>query len=314
MRDAVVTVFGASGFIGRHVVLRLARRGARVRAVTRDPDRAGHLRPLGEVGQIALIPLEGDDRAAIEKAFGVGEVTHSVNLVGILHERRSGDFDAVHRDFAGEVAAVASAMGVRSHVHLSAIGADANSKSAYARSKAGGEAAVRRAAPGAAILRPSVVFGPGDGFFVRFAEMAAMSPFLPLVDGGRTRFQPVYVGDVADAVVTCLEQRRGDLFELGGPKIYTFEELLRYLLRVLNRRRALLKLSSGMLRLPARVMEILPEPPLTRDQLKLLEQDNVVAAEARTLLDLGIAPTPLEAVVPSYVRGYARPRLAMPVA
>ena len=311
MQDAVVTVFGGSGFIGRHVIRRLAQRGAMVRVVTRDPDRAGSLRPLGDVGQIVLVKLEEDDETAIAEATGAA--THVVNLIGILHERRSGDFQRVHAELAGTIAAQAAAVGARAFVHLSAIGADEGAKSAYAASKGKGEAAVRQNFANATILRPSIVFGPGDGFFARFGEMAAVSPFLPLIDGGKTRFQPVYVGDVADAVMGCLFEPRPGIFELGGPEVHTFKELLEYLIATLDRPRMLLPVPSGLLGFPARVMEYLPDPPLTRDQLVLLQSDNVVGEGAKTLLDLGIAATPMEVIVPGYLRAFGRKRVPSPV-
>jgi NADH dehydrogenase len=195
-------------------------------------------------------------------------------------------------------------------VPISAIGADPNARSAYARSKAQGEQAVRAALRAATILRPSIVVGPEDGFFNRFAAMARLLPALPLIGGGRTRFQPVWVGDVADAIVAALEREdaRGETFELGGPKVYSFAELMRYMLKVVGRRRLLLPLSFEVATLQARVMELLPVPPLTRDQVELLKTDNVVGAHARTLADLGITPTPIELVVPDYlVRYRARP-------
>ncbi|MEZ5847334.1 MAG: complex I NDUFA9 subunit family protein [Geminicoccaceae bacterium] len=307
MQNATITVFGGTGFIGGQVVKRLAQKGAAIRVPTRNPNCAGHLRPLGEVGQIVPVKLEGDDRASIEAAFG--EPTHVVNLVGILHERKDGGFDRIHATFAGDIAALAAAKSVEALVHLSAIGADEASSSAYARSKAKGETAVASAFEGATILRPSIVFGPGDGFFRRFAEMATISPVLPLIDGGKTRFQPVYAGDVADAVVACLEQPRAGVFELGGPEVKTFRELLSYMRDRLGRRNWLLNIPSGMLGWPARIMEYLPDPPITRDQLELLKYDNVVGENARTLGDLGIHATPMEIVVPDVIRAFARRRV-----
>jgi len=309
MRKEVVTVFGGTGFIGRQLVRSLALRGATLRVVTRDPDRAGFLRPMGDVGQIAILPYDEDEaalRLLVDGSMGV------VNLLGILHERRSGDFMRVHRDMAGKIAGIAAASGVRRLAHMSAIGADPDAPALYAKSKAAGEAAVKSAFPAATIIRPSVVFGPGDGFFCRFAQMSVLSPFLPLIDGGKTRFQPVYVGDVAEAIARSLESDRhqGKIFELGGPKVASFAELLRYLLDTLNRRRLLLPLPSGIARLQARCFELLPNPPLTRDQLLLLERDNVVSANALTLADLDIHATPMEVVVPDYLRPFGLPRRA----
>lgn len=313
MRKEAVTVFGGTGFVGRHLVGALAQRGATVRVVTRDPDRAGFLRPMGDVGQIAILPYDEDEaaiRLLVDGAAGV------VNLLGILFERRDGDFMRVHRDMAGRIAEAATATGVPRLVHMSAIGADLDGPALYAKSKAAGEAAVRNAFPAATIIRPSIVFGPGDGFFCRFAQMSMLSPFLPLIDGGKTRFQPVYVGDVAEAIARCLESDRhaGKTFELGGPRVASFAELLRYLLDTLNRRRLLLPLPSSVARLQARLFELLPTPPLTRDQLLLLERDNVVSENALTLADLDIHPTPMEVVVPAYLQPFGRPRRARPAA
>lgn len=313
MRKEVITVFGGTGFIGRHLVRTLARRGATVRVVTRDPDRAGFLRPLGDIGQIAILPHAEDEkevRRLVDGATGV------VNLLGILFERKAGDFMAVHRDMAARIAKCSAEAGVRRLVHMSAIGADPDGPALYAKSKAAGEAAVKTAFPAATIIRPSVVFGPGDGFFCRFAQMSVLSPFLPLIDGGRTRFQPVYVGDVAEAIARSLESDRhaGKTFELGGPRVASFAELLSYLLKTVNRRRLLLPLPKSVAALQARFFELLPSPPLTRDQLLLLERDNVVAEGALTLADLDIHPTPMEVIVPGYLEPFSRPRPLRPAA
>ena len=275
--------------------------GGRVRIICREPERALHLKTLGDVGQIAIarlpaMTIEGA-RAACSGA------THVVNLVGILHERRSGDFAIVHGDLAGYIAQAAKECGARSMVHISAIGASTSSQSAYAKSKAQGEQGVLSAFPDAAVIRPSIVFGPGDGFFERFGDMAARAPFLPLVDGGKTKFQPVYVGDVAAAIAACLKGESGT-FELGGPNVYTFKQLLEYLRGILGRNIPLLPLPAGLLKLPAAIMEKFPNPQLTRDQLILLKYNNIVSPDARTLADLGISATPLEVIVPPYVRAY----------
>lgn len=312
MREQVVTVFGGAGFIGRHVVRRLAARGATVRVATRSPETAGHLLPMGEVGQIVLARFADDEAGLARLVAGADAV---VNLVGILFERRAGDFDRVHGELPGRIGAAAEAAGVARLVHLSAIGADPASPAHYARSKAAGEAAVRAAFPDAVILRPSIVFGPEDGFFNRFAQMAKISPALPLVGGGRTRFQPVHVGDVADAILVALDRPEfaGRTFELGGPKVYTFEQLLAYTLEVTGRRRLLVPLPFALARLQARLLELLPTPPLTRDQVSLLERDNVVTPGAAGLAELGIAPTPLEVIVPTYLRTFARSVPKVPV-
>ncbi len=313
MRNEVVTVFGGTGFIGRQLVERLAHAGAAVRVVTRDPDRAGFLRPMGDVGQIAILPY-AEDEAGLGRL--VADATGVVNLLGILFERRAGAFMHVHRDMAERIAKAAATAGVRRLVHMSAIGADPDAEALYARSKGEGEARVKAAFPAVSIVRPSIVFGPGDGFFARFAQMSMLVPFLPLIDGGQTRFQPVYVVDVAEAMLRCLasDAHQGKTFELGGPRVASFAELLRFILDTVNRRRLLLPLPSSIAAVQARFFELLPSPPLTRDQLKMLGTDNVVSPGALTLADLGIKPTPFEVIVPEYLKPFARPRRPRPVA
>ena len=304
MRDAVVTVFGGTGFIGRHVVRRLAERGATVRVPTRTPRNAGFLQPMGNVAQIVLIPFDrpNDERIAAL----VDGTTHVVNCVGILAERKAGDFAALQGELPGRIARAATAAGVRRVAHISAIGADESSPSLYARTKAQGEATLRQGFAPATILRPSIVIGPEDGFFNRFAAMARMSPVLPLIGGGNNRFQPVYVGDVAEAVMAGLTQPEtaGRTYELGGPRVYTMRELMAYMLQVIGRRRRLVTVPWGIATAMARIAELLPVPPLTRDQVEMLKRDNVVSADAAGLVQLGITPTPLEVVVPAYLRQY----------
>jgi len=306
MRNDVVTVFGGSGFLGRYVVRRLATEGARVRVICRHPHKAMHLKPMGEVGQITL--ERGDVTKRDDLAPFIEGSRYVVNLIGILFEKGDQRFDVIQAETPARIAAAAAAAGVERLVQLSAIGADPESPAAYGRTKAAGEAAVRDAFPAATILRPSVVFGPEDDFFNRFGQMAQISPFLPLIDGGETRFQPVYVDDVARAVILGLTDKAtaGQTYELGGPDVYTFRELLEYLLEVLHRRRLLLNLPANIASLQARVMEFLPKPPLTRDQIALLASDNVVSEGALGFAELGITPTPLEVIVPSYVQRYAK--------
>jgi uncharacterized protein YbjT (DUF2867 family) len=314
MRGKVVSIFGGSGFIGRQIVQRLAAAGATLRVATRNPAQAVDLRPMGDPGQIVLVRVALDEDAALERFLDGADA--AVNLIGILYERRRGDFERLQAVLPGRIGAAAAARGVAGLVHLSAIGADAGSSSVYARTKAAGEAAIRAAFPDVVILRPSIVFGPGDGFFNRFAQMSQLLPALPLIGGGGTRFQPVFVGDVAAAVVAALErpEAHGRVYELGGPRTYSFAELLRYLLGVLGRRRLLVPLPFAVATLQARLLELLPVPPLTRDQVELLKRDNVVAAGALTLADLGVTPTPLEVVVPSYVQPFGRWKGRVPVA
>ena len=309
MRGRLITIFGGTGFIGRHVVRRLAARGARIRAISRNWRVHGRdLQPMGNVGQIVGGPVDLKSEPALTDVLAGSHAV--INLIGILYETKRQKFAEVQGELPGRIARAAAAAGVGRMVQISAIGADPNSASAYARSKAQGEAAARAAFADAAIMRPSIVVGPEDGFFNRFAAMARLLPALPLIGGGETRFQPVWVGDVASAVVAALERddARGETFELGGPKVYSFAELMRYMLQVIERRRLLVPLSFGLAALQARFLELLPVPPLTRDQVELLKVDNVVAPDARTLTDLGITPTPIELVVPDYlVRYRARP-------
>jgi NADH dehydrogenase len=311
----VATVFGGSGFIGRYVVKRLAERGFIVRVAVRDPEAALFLKPMGVPGQIVPMGVSVTDDAGVAAVVAGAEVV--VNLVGILHETRKATFKAIHGEAPGRIGRAAATAGARAVVQLSAIGADAASPSAYARTKAEGEQAVREAFPSATVLRPSIVFGPEDGFFNRFAALAQFVPALPLYGGGETKFQPVYVGDVADAVMAALDRAdaAGRTYELGGPRVYSFRELLHYILTVTGRRRLLLPLPWSVGRMQARLFELLPNPPLTRDQLLLLQRDNVVAPGALTLADLGIQPKAVEAIVPGYLsrfrrRGAARTAIA----
>jgi uncharacterized protein YbjT (DUF2867 family) len=287
-------------------VKRLATRGIVIAAVSRHAENAKFLRPMGDVGQIATLRASLQDEAAL--AATVQGADSVVNLVGILHEYGAQRFDAVHHEGAARLARIAKAAGVRRFVHVSALGTDASSGAAYARSKAAGEAAVRAAFPEAVILRPSVVFGPEDDFFNRFAGMAQLLPALPLIGGGATRFQPVYVGDVADAVVRALDDggAAGRTYELGGPRIYSFRELMELMLEEVGRRRALLPVSYGVAEFLGGLLEFLPAPPLTRDQVRMLRADSVVSEGALTLADLGIVPNAVEAILPTYMDRYRR--------
>jgi uncharacterized protein YbjT (DUF2867 family) len=301
----VAAVFGGAGFIGRQVVQRLARLGYVVRVVGRNPEAARALMTQGMVGQV--VPLAADLRedAAIGRAVAGAELV--VNLVGILAEGRPGDFQRLQGELPGRIGAAASAAGVRRMVQISAIGADAGSPSAYARSKAAGEAAAKASFPGVVILRPSIVFGPDDHFFNRFAGMARMLPFMPVVCGD-TRFQPVYVGDVADAVLAGLTQDgiEGRIYELGGPRVASFRELMAMVLDLTGRRKRLIEIPDGLVRLQARIGEHLPGKPLTRDQLAQLRRDNVVSEGAEGFAALGLEPRAMDAVVPGYLSRFRR--------
>jgi len=302
-----VTVFGGTGFIGRHLVRRLAKGGARIRAVTSDPERAMSLKPLGDPGQI--VAQRGDLRDPATVAAAIAGAEMVVNLVGILYPRGGAGFAAIHVEGARHVAEAAREAGARRLVHVSALGADPRSPSEYARSKAAGEVAVRAAFPGATVIRPSVVFGRDDQFFNRFAELARFSPVLPLIGGGKTRFQPVYVGDVAEAIQRVLADptTAGETYELGGPQVFTLRELFKIVLQATGRSRLLVPLPFWLAGFEARFLEWWPKPPLTRDQVKLLTRDSVVGRKARGLADLGIAPTAVAAVVPAYLARYRRP-------
>ena len=302
--ETLVTVFGGSGFLGRHVVRALARQGYRIRPAVRRPDLAGHLQPLGRVGQIHAVQANLRYPASVQAAVHGADVV--INLVGILFERGKQRFEAVQAQGAHTVAQAAAAAGARL-IHVSALGADPDSPALYARSKAAGETAVLATTPDATILRPSIVFGPEDDFFNRFASLARIAPALPLIGGGETKFQPVFVGDVAQAIARAVGGRAkdGTIYELGGPGVKSFRELMQYVLAVTERRRLLVPLPFGLAKLQAQFLQYLPTPLLTPDQVELLRADNVVSqaaqAEGRTLAALGIEPTALEAVVPSYL-------------
>jgi uncharacterized protein YbjT (DUF2867 family) len=298
----VATVFGGSGFVGRYVVQRLARQDHVVRVAVRDPADARFLQTQGRVGQIVPLAVPVTDAAAVRHAIEGAQVV--VNLVGILHERRSGDFHRVQGEAPRVIAAAAKAAGAESLVHISAIGADPASPSLYAQTKAEGEAAVRAAFPEATILRPSIMFGPEDNFFNRFATMARL-PFMPVV-AGDTRFQPVYVGDVADAVMAAISrpEAKGRTYELGGPQIMTMRDILRFVLETTRRRRRMVDMPMGLMRLQASLLKLLPSPPITPDQLLLLERDNVVGESSSGFAELGIEPKSVAAVVPGYLKRF----------
>lgn len=315
MTGRLAVVFGGSGFIGRNVVRELARRGWRVRAAVRRPHHAQFLRPMGAVGQVQLFQANVRDRPSIERAIEGADAV--VNLVGILHQEGAQSFSRVQALGAAAIAEAAARAGVETFVHISAIGADAESDSLYARTKGEAERAVREKVPTATILRPSVVFGPEDDFFNKFASLMSMAPpFAPLpllFGGGATKFQPVYVDDVADAVCAALEktQARGETYELGGPRIYTFREILEFTLAETHMRRILAPVPfavAPVLGFFGECLGALPffAPPVTRDQIKLMKKDNVVADGAKTLADLGIAPRALEAIVPGYLARFRK--------
>jgi uncharacterized protein YbjT (DUF2867 family) len=303
--DKLITVIGGSGFIGRHVVRSLAKRGYRVRVACRRPDLAGHVVPLGVPGQI--VPVQANIRfpasvaAACDGAFAV------INLPAVLYNSGAQNFEALHVFGAEAVAKAAKAAKAQMLIQFSSIGADLNSSSAYARTKAQGESRVAAAFPGATIIRPSIVFGPEDNFFNQFAHMARFAPALPLIGGGKTMFQPVFAGDVAEAIATLVDRgvADGKTYELGGPEKLNFKQILQFILATIQRKRLLLPLPFGIASLIGAVAGILPKPVLTADQVESLKADNVVSATAEkqghTLQGLGISPRSIEAIVPAYL-------------
>ncbi|WP_421592167.1 complex I NDUFA9 subunit family protein [Shinella sp. M27] len=305
----LVTVFGGSGFVGRHVVRALARRGYRIRVAVRRPDLAGFLQPIGGVGQISFVQANLRYRQSVDRAVEGSD--HVINCVGVLFEAGRNTFDAVQDFGARAVAEAARSVGAKL-THISAIGADENSGSSYARTKARGEAAVLRTVPDAVILRPSIVFGPEDGFFNKFATMARYAPVLPLVGGGHTKFQPVYVADVAEAVARSVDGaiEPSRVYELGGPEVLSFRQCLELMLRVTDRKNPLVPLPFGIASLIGSVASLIPfvQPPLTSDQVTLLRADNIVSdaarKEGRTLDAMGIEPVLAEAILPSYLVRY----------
>jgi NADH dehydrogenase len=302
--ETLVTVFGGSGFLGRHVVRALADRGYRIRVAVRRPELTGYLRPMGRVGQIHAV--QANVRFAPSIAAALRDTDVAINLVGILFERGRQRFDAVQSAGAEAVAVASQSVSARL-VHVSALGADVHSPSHYAQSKAEGERRVLAAAPAAAIMRPSLVFGPEDDFFNRFAALARIAPALPLPGGGHTLFQPVFAGDVAEAIARAVDgkARPGTIYELGGPNVRTFRELMEFILATIERERLLVPVPFVALKLQAAFAQFLPKPPITPDQVELLKRDNVVSEaacrEGRTLEGLGITPETITAIVPTYL-------------
>lgn len=302
----LVTIFGGSGFLGRYAVRVLAQRGYRIRVAVRRPNLANYLLPMGHVGQIQLLKTDVTNADAVASALR--GASSAINLVGVLREQGRQKFGTLHADAAALIARTAAAEGVRRLVHVSSCGTSEQSSSRYARTKAEGERRAREAFPSATVLRPSLVFGPEDNFFNRFAGLMRALPILPLIGGGRTQFQPVYVGDVAEAIDTCLERSDtpGLTYELGGPKIYTFKELMKLIGREVNRSPWLLGIPYPLAAFQSAILQFLPNPPLTPDQVQLLKTDNVVSVGAHMLTDLGIEPEPLEAILPTYLWRFRR--------
>ncbi len=310
-QDTLVTVIGGSGFVGRHLIRALARRGYRVRPAVRRPDLAGHLQPLGAVGQI--MPVQANVRYPQSLAAACEGADIVINLVAVLYSAGAQTFDALHVFGAEASARAAREAGARAYIQVSAIGADAGATSEYARTKAEGEVRARAEFENAVIVRPSVIFGPEDDLFNRFAGLARMSPALPLIGGGQTQFQPVFVGDVAEGIARIVDNtaiHAGRTYEFGGPEVMSLRNIMQFTLKVIGRNRALIPVPFAVAKLKAAVLGLLPKPLLTMDQVELLKQDNLVSesasAEGRTLKGLGITPEGVEAIVPGYLYRYRR--------
>lgn len=329
MSRHVITVFGGSGFIGRHVIQRLAKQGAQIRVATRDTEAANFLKPMGEIGQITPLPINFQNKTSISRALkGADQV---INLIGIIAETRKHHFEKIHVETAQNIAQEATLAGVNTLIHVSALGASLQSDSIYSRSKAAGEIAVMDAFKDAIVIRPSVVFGKEDNFFNMLASLARFSPIMPvfgcqnitnfkffdlkttdandLDDEGGARIQPVYVADVADAIAKILTGHSGSskIYELGGPKVYTFKAILKMVLRESGRTRLLVPFPFAVAKIAAMLLEFFPNPLLTRDQLKLLKLDNIISGEQLGFSDLSINPATVEAILPTYLREYRPP-------
>ncbi len=303
--EKIVTLIGGSGFVGRHIVRSLARRGYRIRVACRRPDLAGHVQPLGTPGQI--MPIQANVRYPASLAAACDGAYAVINLTGVLASSGTQSFDAVHVFGAEASARAAKAARASVFIQMSALGASASSSSEYSRSKAAGEARAKAAFPGAIILRPSIVFGPEDNFFNQFAAMSRLAPALPLIGSGVTKFAPVFVGDVAQAVAILVDggQATGKTYELGGPEVFTFKQLLEFTLETIGRKRLLLPIPWSISTLLGTVLGFLPGSPLTADQVESLKTDNVVdshaKSEGRTLEGLGIMPSSIQSIVPAYL-------------
>lgn len=301
MKNSLVTVFGGGGFLGRQVAQALMERGARVRVAQRDVTTALRVKPLGALGQTQFVAADIRKSESVARAVAGSDIV--INLVGVL----SGDFEGSHHEGAAHVARAAAAAGARALVHVSAIGADADSPSAYGRSKAAGEAAVKAAFPNATIVRPSIIFGPEDQFLNRFAELIARTPIVPVI-GAQTKFQPVYVADVAQAIVNAAADpahHGGKTYELGGPRQLSMLELNSWIARAIGRNRSLIALPAPVASFIAG-FGWLPGAPITRDQYAMLQRDNIVSTGAQGLAELGVAPTPMEAIAENWLVRYRR--------
>jgi len=310
MHNGLVTVFGGSGFVGKQVVRALVRDGWRVRVPMRSPHLGHELRVLGSVGQVQLVQANLRFPTSVEAALDGADAC--VNLVALLYESGRQTFESLHVDGAKSIAMACVARGITNMAHISAIGADPDAKSDYARTKGEGEAVILGHLPTADIMRPSIIFGEGDGFFTRFASMARMSPALPLIGGGKTKFQPAYVCDVADAVAAVIKRgTSGQIYELAGSQTYSFEQLMRFTLDAIDRRRLLLPVpwfAAAPMGLAGEIAGAVPfvEPFLTRDQVENLKVDNVASGDYPGFSDLGITPDTIEAIVPDYLERFRK--------
>lgn len=303
--EKTVAVIGGSGFVGRATIEMLAQHKARVIVLCRNAERAKYLKPMGTVGQITIVAGNALDDAALERVIAPADAV--VNLVGILAETSGQNFTALQADLPGRIGALAAKHGVERVVHVSAIGANTASPSVYAQTKAAGEDNLRAAFPKALVLRPSIIFGPRDDFFNRFASMAMVAPGLPLPGGGGMLMQPVYVGDVALAIgaglglIKTKAKMQGGIFELGGPEVFSFRQLMEMTLSQIKRRRLLVPIPLAAMRVGAMFAGLLPNPPVTVDQVRLLAADNVADPKRPGLAQIGIAPTPVDTILPGYL-------------
>ena len=326
MSKRIITVFGGSGFLGRHVIRKLAQKESIIRVAVRKPELAGFLRPLGNLGQVVPIQTNIRDDTSIGRALE--GATDVINLVGILYETRQQGFSDIHTIAPNRIGKAASASGIERLVHVSAIGASSSSNSKYLRSKALGEEVLLQEFPTATIVRPSILFGPGDNFFNKFGSLARILPVLPIffalgqklkfrfeglylipeIEAGTTRFQPVYVSDVAEAIVTTLythsKQSKGRTYELGGPTVYSFRQLMEMITKTTKHKRLLLPVPYKLAEIMGLGAQLLPVPPLTIDQVRTLRIDNVVDDEASTFNQLNISPSPLELILPTYMNRF----------
>ena len=301
MKQKIATIFGATGFIGRHLIRRLTEKDFRIIVATRSPYLHGYLRPLGDPGQIDLEKVNLFDEKTLRVLLENSNVV--INLVGILYETRKQKFENIHSKFPELLSRLCNEYGIEKFIHLSALGINENVKSEYIRTKLQGEKNILNNFDKSIILRPSIIFGPEDNFFNQFALLSQFLPFLPLIGGGQTKFQPIYVGDVAKAIVAILQKEEIDnkIFELGGTEIFTFQELMNILLKQIKKRRFLIPVPFSIAKFGARILQMFPKPLITTDQIEILKQDNVVDSNYATLKDLNISPKTIESILPKYI-------------